>query len=225
MKTNTQTREAVVNTIQVFYDNEVLGYYPINQNTVSDIKDDDSQLYKRSINIGGYVFKTRLGALYNDMKSRCLIGGSVQKNSPHYLGTTMCNEWANSFDSFVGWASTQIGMYQVDEMGNLFELDKDLLGGGKKHYSPRACTMLPKALNVALATNDSVGYYKTSSGKYQVKLSKFGKSVYVGLYDNKKKAKSTYRKARKAYIKELAVKYKHQLSIVAYESLMSYKQA
>lgn len=225
MKTNTQTREAVVNAIQVFYDNEVLGYYPINQNCISDVKDDEKKLYKRSINVGGYVFKTRLGALYNDMKSRCLIGGSVQKNSPHYLGTTMCDEWARSFDSFASWASTQIGMYQVDEMGNLFEIDKDLLGEGMKHYSPSTCTMLPKALNVALATNDSVGYYKTSSGKYQVKVGKFGKSVHIGVYDTEKKAKAAYRKARKAYIRELAKNYCHQLSIETYNALMAYKQA
>lgn len=232
MKSNTgavttNTRESIVNAIQTFFDAEVLGYYCINQYTISDVKDEETKLYKRSMSIGGFSFNTRLGVLYNDMKSRCLVGGSVQRNSPHYLGTTMCDEWLgeDGFDNFAQWASTQIGMYQVDERGCLFELDKDLLGNGSKHYSPDTCTLLSKAINVALAANGSKGYRKTSSGKYQVQISKFGKIVHIGMYDTIKEASAAYRKARRAYIRELAKKYKNQLSIKASEALMSFKQA
>lgn len=218
------TREAIVAAIQTFFDAELLGYYPINQRCISDIKDEDTNLYKKSITIDGHQFHTRLGVLYNNMKSRCLVGGSAQKSHPYYIGTTMCEEWAN-FDNFSGWASTQIGFYQVDERGQLFELDSDLLSTGSKYYSPETSTMLPRAINVALTTKGSKGYTKTSSGKYQVQINKYGKKVSIGTFDTIKQASAAYKKARRTYIRELAQKYKHQLSVVAYDALMSYKQA
>jgi hypothetical protein len=219
------TREAIVTAIQTFFDAELLGYYPINQRTISDIKDQDTKLYKRSIYIGGHQFHTRLGRLYDSMKKRCLVGGSCQRNQSYYLGTTMCDEWSDSFDSFAEWASTQIGMYQVDDHNQLFEIDKDLLGNGSKHYSPNTCTMLPKAINMALTANGSKGYRKTSSGKYSARITRYGKKVSIGTFDTEKQASAAYKKARRAYIRELAKKYKHQLSVVAYDALMSYKQA
>lgn len=220
------TREAVINEIQMLYDNRVLSCHPINTSTISDTINQESRLWMRGVNIEGYHFHTRLGMLYKNMKDRCLVGGSKQKNQPYYANTTMCDEWlgVDGFDNFAQWASTQGNMYQVDERGQLFELDKDLLGGNKKQYSFDTCTMLPKAINVALAANGSKGYHKTSSGNYSVRLNKYGKSVHIGTFDTEKEAKASYRKARKQYIRELAKKYKHQLSIEAYEALMRYKQ-
>ncbi|MBC3879346.1 hypothetical protein H8K38_16165 [Undibacterium sp. FT79W] len=219
------TRKAIAQAIQTFYDAEVLGYYPINLSTVSDIKDEETKLYKRSVTIGGFAFHTRLGLIYQNMKSRCLVGGSLQRNQPHYAGATICKEWADSFDAFAEWAASQIGMYQVDERGELFHLDSDLLlEGGVKIYSPETCCFLPRAINVALTGRGSKGYYKTTSGKYQVKISKYGKSVCIGLFDEERQAIRAHKRARKAYIKALAKQYQHQLPFAVYDALLAYKQ-
>ena len=220
----TATRAQIVQAINTLHDAGVLGYRCINDSTVTDIKNDEGR-YIRSIYIGDFQFHTRLSVVYNNMKSRCKVGGAIQRNQPYYANTTMCDEWlgVDGFDNFAEWCQHQIGFYQEDR-GQLFELDKDLLGGDSKHYSPDTCTMLPNAVNVAIKGKAKRGYVEVS-GKFKAQITKYGVLQHIGTFDTAKEATKAYRKARRAYIRELAEKYRHQLSIAAYDGLMSFKQA
>ena len=220
----TPTKQEVVTAINTLYDAGALNYQVLNSGVLSDIKDDDTKIYIRGKTVGSYHFTTRLGRLYDNMKNRCLIGGAVQRNQQYYFGATMSNEWAESFDNFASWAAAQIGLYQTDERGNVFELDADLFKTGSKHYSENTCTFLPKAINVALTSSDSRGYLVTSSGKYRAEMSMYGKTKRLGTYETAQDASIVYRDAKQAYLRQLANQYKHQISIKAYDALMSYKQ-
>lgn len=212
------TRNQVINAMQILYDTEEIGFYPLCASAVSDIKDIDTGEYRKTILFCGYQFHTRAGLLYLNMKKRCNSG------SPAYIDCTVSEDWLNSFESFANWSRSQIGYYQKDENNQLFELDSDLLSNGHKRYGAESCTYLPAAINAAIAHNGSMGCSQLSSGKWKAQLSKYGKQKHIGVFDTKKAAVAAYRKARKLYIKELANKYKHQISIKAYDELISYKQ-
>jgi hypothetical protein len=212
------TREQVINAMQILYDCDHISFKPLSNKIVSDVKDVESGVYRKSITFCGFQFHTRSGALYENMKGRC------NGNKPAYIDCTISEEWLDSFESFANWSRSQIGYFQKDECGNSFELDSDLLSNGNKRYSAESCTFLPAAINTAIARNGSVGCYQKPSGKWRAQYSKYGKVKYIGLFDTKRQAVSAYKKARKAYIKELANKYKLQISSSAYDALMTYKQ-
>lgn len=215
------SREEAIAVINELYENDISPLYVIGDNTVSDVKDPDTFLYKKSISIFGHQFHTRLGVVYFNMRDRCRIGGAKQRNQPHYIGTTMCEEWLD-FDSWAYWASTQIGLNQRDESGRLFVLDKDLLGNGSKHYSPNTTTFLPQEINQAITSKGCKGYSEVGD-KFVAQISIGGKAKNLGTYDTIKQAKVAYRKAKRRELRRLANKYKHQISVVAYEVLLKFK--
>lgn len=74
---------------------------------------------------------------WTNMLRRC-YSKSYQKSFPTYVGCTVCEEWLR-FSTFKTWMQFQ------DWEGK--ELDKDLLSGKSKIYSPETCGFIGKDLN------------------------------------------------------------------------------
>ncbi len=72
------------------------------------------------------------------MLHRC-YGESTKKDRPTYAGCEVCEEWL-TFSNFKRWIES------FDNWKNL-HLDKDLLVGGCKLYSPNTCCMIEPRVN------------------------------------------------------------------------------
>ena len=132
------------------------------------------------------------------------------------------------YSYFYEWVNTQVGFNSVDDMGNIFQLDKDLLSKGNKIYSETTCVFLPLEINIALAIKDSkhkkfhVGVRKNRN-KYEVICCINSKSTYLGLFNTELEAFNAYKIAKESYLKELANKWKDKIDPRAYEALMNYQ--
>ncbi len=132
------------------------------------------------------------------------------------------------YSYFYEWVNKQVGFNTVDDMGNIFQLDKDLLSKGNKIYSETTCVFLPLEINIALAIKDSkhkkfhVGVRKNHN-KYEVTCRINSKSTYLGTFNTEIEAFNAYKQAKENYLKELANKWKDKIDERAYDALMNYQ--
>lgn len=90
-----------------------------------------------------------------------------------------------------------------------FVIDKDLLSGNDKIYSPKTCCFIPQYLNVLLSgcqreTNLPVGVYRLKSGNFGARLSIRNKRRVLGAFQDKWEAFRIYKKAKEDAIKKEA---------------------
>ena len=91
------------------------------------------------------------------MMKRVLCQNYLSKN-PTYHDVSICDDW-RSFSSFRSW--------WLDNCHDGYDLDKDLLGGGKT-YSPSTCVFVPKWLNnLALGNDARRGNYKIGASLHK----------------------------------------------------------
>jgi len=93
------------------------------------------------------------------------------------------------------------------------QLDKDYLGDGKL-YSPETCCFVPCWLNSLF--NDcgtkrgkwpqGVTYFKRH-GKFQVRLWRKGKRIFLGYFDTPGEASVAYLEAKAAYVEDLLAEF------------------
>lgn len=94
-----------------------------------------------SVILDGKRRATRSFAIWTSIKGRCTEGSAFQRKFPHYIGTTLCKEWADDFQVFADWYTSQTG-YKYG-----WDVDKDIISG-EKHYSSYTCTLLPRNINL-----------------------------------------------------------------------------
>ena len=140
--------------------------------------------------------------------------------NPTYRGCTICTSWCN-FQVFSEY------FYSHESYGLGYELDKDLLVSGNRHYSPETCVMIPQEINKALKTvqvNSVVaGVRKRKSSKgYQVRVTEHGKRRHVGEFYTEEEASAAYVKAKEEYIHSLAEKWYGKIEERAYQALMNW---
>ena len=171
--------------------------------------------------------KTREYILWTHMLQRC-YSDTYKKKQPTYIGCDVSDKF-KSYEYFYEWCHSQIG-FGVDGNGNSFQLDKDLLIKGNKVYSENTCVFLPQEINKVLTKRESlrgeyligVCWHNTSkSFVAQVGKSK-GRSEWLGCFNTEIEAFNAYKKAKEAFVKEQANKFKSQIDIRAYEALMNY---
>lgn len=162
------------------------------------------------------------------MLTRC-YNKDYQSNYRSY-SECYVSENFKDFEKFQLWCSRQIGFDQLDDKGKNFVLDKDILIKGNKKYSEDNCVFLPQELNGIILKSDStrgkypVGtYFNKERGKFLAGMRKHGKRVNIGRFDNFEDAFSAYKKAKEAYIKEVATKWKDKIDPRAYEALMNWE--
>lgn len=135
-----------------------------NTNGVPDFKNNKGLWVKTFSPNEFEVHQTRSYTLWCGVTCRCLVGGSAQTDSPKYIG---CLNLFMDFQQFATWCQSQYGLMNRDEYGNFWQLDKDLLSGTDKRYSPETCLFVPKYINNMIT--DSAG----NRGKYPI-----GASLY-----------------------------------------------
>lgn len=141
--------------------------------------------------------------------------------NPTYRDCTVCKTWLN-FQVFSDW------FYSHNSYGLGYELDKDLLVSGNRHYSPETCLMIPQEINKALKTvqvNTVVaGVRKRTNTKgYQVRVTENGRRRHVGEFYTVEEASAAYVEAKERYIKNLALSWANRIEWRAFKALMEWK--
>ena len=162
----------------------------------------------------------RVYAVWYAMISRC-YNPRIAKKFPTYVGVEV-SDLFKSYSSFYQWYTNQIG-WDCDG----FELDKDILGCGKK-YSEDVCCLVPYEINTLfiLRGNDR-GQYPLGVSKidntYIARLNAGKERIYLGAFPTPELAYAAYVKAKESRVKEVAGKYKDQIRRDVYEKLMEYE--
>lgn len=146
----------------------------------------------------------------------------LHERFPTYIGCytseefTDYSKWRVWYDSYP---------YKYDG----WQLDKDLLAKGNKIYSSETCVFLPHIINSTLTKSNKtrgnylIGvYFDTHNNKFKSYLSKRGKKMSLGYFENEMDAHLAYKTAKEEYLKELAEEYKGRLDPKAYNALKNY---
>ena len=117
---------------------------------------------------------------------------------PSYKNVEVCKDW-HTFSVFRGW------MEEQDWFGK--QLDKDLLGDGKR-YSKETCCFLSKKLNSFLINNSTRskddlprGVYKNKDRYQALCRNPFGGKSYVGNFGCPTSAHFAYVRAKQSHAK------------------------
>lgn len=171
----------------------------------ADFQDRDGK-WVRSFKYKGKQFLTESGRYWDAITQRSAQGGSLQKQTPAYIGTE--NHFKN-FEEFVEWARWQVGY------GNYWDIDKDILGCGRKVYSPTTCVFVPNCLNNFLTARKSqrgqcpIGvHFRKDTNKYVAMCNDgTGKQVFLGNYTTPEDAFFAYKAYKESLARALAEKW------------------
>lgn len=235
-----RTGEVFVSTVGEHF--KIIEYFNCNNCTIQF--EDGSILYNqmyKSIKIG-HVFNPYFKTYYNigflgegvyntrkdikvyntwsNMLKRC-YSQTEQEKHPTYKEVTVCEEWHN-FQNFAEW------FYKNYVEG--WQLDKDILVKGNKIYSPETCAFVPREINnLFLFRRNSRGKYPIGvkapkrENDFEVGISKNSKIIYLGTFNTPEEAFQAYKVAKEQYIKEVADKWRDQITEEVYRALINYQ--
>ncbi len=185
--------------------------------------------YHKSICNVGYLgvekynvkVNTKAYNTWNMMLYRC-YNKNTQDTLPTYNDVSVCEKWHN-FQNFTEWFE--------DNYINNFHLDKDVLIKGNKVYSPETCAFIPQEINKLFTKNNivrgelpiGVHYNKALKNKYVATLTKNSKTIVLGYFSTPKEAFQAYKTAKEQYIKEVANKWRGQITEEVYQAMYEYK--
>lgn len=139
----------------------------------------------------------------------------IQKIYPTYKDVTVCDEWHN-YQNFAQWFKN-----------NYIEgwhLDKDIICGECKIYSPETCAFVPREINNLL--NKS----KAHRGDYPIGVTTDGNKIVakhggktLGRFPTVDLAFQAYKTAKEEYIKDVADKWKNLIDSRVYNTLIMYE--
>ena len=167
---------------------------------------------------------TKEYTLWRNMLRRC-YSDSFKKRRPTYEGCEVSSKF-KSYEYFYDWCHNQIGFDNED-----WHLDKDLLIKGNKVYNENTSVFIPQEINSMLVKSDKrrgehlIGVCWHKKGKaFIARVNKNkGKSEHLGLFNTEIEAFNAYKKAKEAFVKEQASKWKDQIDERAYNALMNYE--
>lgn len=160
--------------------------------------------------------KTKVCRIWENMRQRCGLP-TLKERCKSYERVTCCEEWLD-FQVFAEWFENQktTGYYQDD-----YHLDKDILGGDSKIYSPSTCCFIPREINNALVRRDkdgTWGVYK-SDNYFEVKTNWCERKRFIHEED----AFLYYKKEKEQHLKFIAEKYKMTIDPLVYQKLITYE--
>lgn len=172
---------------------------------------------------GVYNSKNSVDAysVWHNMLKRC-YSKAFQGRHPSYVGCTVCDEWLN-FQVFAEW------YYNHESYGFGYDLDKDLLVDGNRIYSPEFCCMLPEELNVFISKRGNsenglpTGVQRQGVDTFRADFGRFGRSHYIGAFNNIDDALIAYKKAKRGVFLELTEKWKYLVAVDVYESILNFE--
>lgn len=151
--------------------------------------------------INGKVVKDRFYLTWTNMLNRC-YSPKYHETRPTYAGCTVCDEWLY-FSKFKAW------MEQQDWEGK--HLDKDLLIGGNRIYSPNTCLFVASQVNSSLMLNGvnrgdyPIGCSFNAVGRnYKAECyNGCGRKIYLGYFETPIKAHRAWQGAKISSIDNL----------------------
>ena len=154
------------------------------------------------IGINDSKVRSKCYHVWHGLLRRC-YSIEFKKKHQSYKDCTMCDEWLIYSNFKIWFDKNYIEGY---------DLDKDLLLKGNKHYSPNTCVFIPHRINTLLINEKAsrgslpigVSPYKN---KYQVKIALGKKTKHIGYFSTTEEAFLAYKKTKEKYIKEIALEY------------------
>ena len=173
---------------------------------------------------------TREFSIWKDMVDRCYL---KKDKFLAYSDVTVCEEWLK-FQNFAKWCNEQKGFKALDDRNKIFALDKDILVKGNKVYSPETCCFVPQEINSTLTLRrnhrgdlplgvSSVYIKSTGKTRYSSSIQVDLKHNHLGVFDSKEEAFLAYKKAKECRLKQLAEKWKDDISSEVYDALIQWK--
>lgn len=140
-----------------------------------------------------------------------------------YQDCLICPDWHN-FQSFADF------YYKDEYRKNGWHLDKDILYKNNRLYCPEKCVFVPPEINKMLVKryrqrgDTPIGvHYEAKRKRYKASMHNgSGKTLFLGRYLTPEDAFYAYKNAKESYIKDVADKYKAEISPKLYNALMNY---
>lgn len=145
--------------------------------------------------VDGKYLLSRSRQLWVSLVSRCKPDGHIQKKYLTYVGCNMSPLFFD-FQTFTDWCRIQVGYGLYD-----YQLDKDILVKGNKHYGESTCVFVPRQLNTFLCNSAKsrskfgIGVYKNRS-KFNAQVTISGKNTSLGLFKTPEEASEAYHAAK-----------------------------
>ena len=158
--------------------------------------------------------------VWRSMFNRCYSNNDL----PHikaYSDVEVCNEWWY-YSKFLDWYNEHYVAGYV--------LDKDICNTTRtKSYCAENCNFIPQEINKIFRASKVHFIDKTPNkrGKYDARLSLYGKDTIIGYYDTLEEAFNIYKKEKESYIKQVATEYysNGKINERVYQALMKYEVA
>ena len=158
--------------------------------------------------------------VWRSMLSRC-YSKKYQEKEPSYIDCSVCEEWL-LFSNFKRWFD--------ENYVEGYHLDKDILIKGNKVYSPETCCFVPFEINALLIKcNRTRGLYPIGvckcKNRFRAYLRVSCSRLFLGSFVTIEEAFNAYKKAKEAYIKDVAQRYydKGEITERVYDALMRYE--
>lgn len=180
----------------------------------------------------GFLGETKLSNLkdvpsyvvWSNMIKRCYSTYKGNRSQHCYEDVEVDSKWHN-FHVFHEWYTNKT--LKFIESGVAPKLDKDLLGEGKRLYSPDTCCILPHSINCALIESKKKGDLPfgltRKRNKYSGTITTEYSAKSIGSYFTVEDAVEAYSKEKIKSVQFLANKYHSFLEQHVYDKLMNWK--
>lgn len=149
------------------------------------------------------------------MIKRC-YSEKYQETHKTYIGVIICDEW-KTYSKFKEW--------YISNYKDGYELDKDLIDGNKKMYSPETCSFVPNEINMCIIDKNNknqplgVCYHipkKNMSFEYKkpyyAQIYKNKKKYHLGAFPTPEEAHTKWQLAKKEHLSDIIKKYNNSVS-------------
>jgi hypothetical protein len=186
-----------------------------------------------SKNVKKYPTKTNGKHLKEYLTWRNMLRRCSQRwllEHPTYFGAA-CSDNFKSYSYFYEWCQSQVGFSNIDENGNSWQLDKDVLVKGNRLYSEDTCCFVPSKINSLFTKRNSLRggfplgvHFDTRDNVFKAQCCD-GRSnrIHLGSFNNPADAFAAYKVYKEVLIKQVANRYKEQLDPRVYGALMNYE--
>ena len=140
-----------------------------------------------------------------------------------YNDVKVCDEW-HCFSNFNTWCEINKEFYNRG-----WHLDKDILVKGNKIYSPKTCAFVPAEINTLFVKSDAtrgnfpIGVTPNRINRFVSKIVKNNINIHLGTFDTPEEAFQAYKVEKEEYIKEVADKWKGQITDQVYQAMYNYQ--
>ena len=168
-------------------------------------------------------FKLWCSVLHRIYSEKALI------KHPEYKDVSVYEEWLN-FQNFAAWFYQQEFSTAKDNKGRKYHLDKDILSGKSKIYSPSTCCFVPQDINSLLTLRGNYrGKYplgvsfNNNCKKFTANINCYGERIRLGVHKTPEEAFRVYKQAKESYVKEVAEKWNGKIDDKTYQALMKWE--